>query len=912
MGGTRQAASLEEAFMSRRTFRVAVVVVALVATAVPFTQPSATAADAASSHRISAPSDAETAAAVADFAFDSATSAVVTRAGGVGVSEYAPVLAESLDAPVLLSGADSAPPATMDALAALGVSDVVLLGDASALHASVHDQMTSSGFSVSRVTSALEAAELAAGSADVSSAFLVATGSSVEQALGAAAAASSGGVALEVTPGSLAAPVAAFLSSRGVDRAVMVGEAGKRPAGETLASALREIGVQPVPLFGRDIYELSVALEETSYRDPSSAVLANPDSVTEVVLASSLGAVRDAPALLVPSAPPLPAFVEGALSAHANALTELVVIGDTAAITDEQVDAATAATLPIGILDVDDVETGMLGTAYTVVRGIDPVSFDVEVLGVIEGGIAPGIPMILVQTSGPVIEETGGIAAGFSGSPVYVEVEGRRTLLGAIAYGCFACDQTIGGVTPADAMIDVLSYPNGQTSAQFRPAAQPGSVEVGSGSGSMELRRLDLPVAFGGLGQERFDRVASDLERTGARVTPYRSSSGAAPTFAPFDPLFPGHSYAGVLATGTLSFAGVGTTTYRDGDRSLAFGHPFFWSGRSGLGLSAAHVHFVWSDPSNLFGGFKVASVTGEHGIMDQDRIAAVAGTEGTFPHFAEVPVSLDNLSTGRSFGFRTRAVEHRWFPDIAAITLLTSIDRSLDRIGDGSSALEWTIAGRDSSGDPFELTLGDRFASQWDIAWTSIFDLWFQLYAIQENEFERVTFDRVSVDGEVTDDLLLREVVSMRARTTSFRRWISEGRLRVRPGDTIEIEAALKRPRGDTIVQRMGIVVPRRADGRGRLQVRGGGSSYDDFFFFDGGGGGGNVDSLEGLLEKLSRRTRNDTLIATLDTDKFRRRRGIPEPSSHGRRGRLRRRAVQQLDEVIFGSEALRVVVVR
>src|SRR5918995_6389110 len=78
------------------------------------------------------------------------------------------------------------------------------------------------------------------------------------------------------------------------------------------------------------------------------------------------------------------------------------------------------------VFPVADLEPGMMGTAWTVVEGTDPVSFDVEILGVLPDGIAPGVDFILVHTSGAVIDETGGIAAGFSGSPVYIGGGARR------------------------------------------------------------------------------------------------------------------------------------------------------------------------------------------------------------------------------------------------------------------------------------------------------------------------------------------------------------------------------------------------------------------------------------------------------------------------------------------------------
>ncbi|MDP8958362.1 MAG: hypothetical protein M3N51_03975 [Actinomycetota bacterium] len=108
---------------------------------------------------------------------------------------------------------------------------------------------------------------------------------------------------------------------------------------------------------------------------------------------------------------------------------------------------------PPEVFPVDQLRPGMRGSGYTVIEGRDPVRFNVEILGVIPDAIPPGIDFILVETSGRVISQTGGIAFGFSGSPVYIEGK----LVGAIAYGFFAADHTIGGITPAEAMLEVLA-----------------------------------------------------------------------------------------------------------------------------------------------------------------------------------------------------------------------------------------------------------------------------------------------------------------------------------------------------------------------------------------------------------------------------------------------------------------------
>ena len=53
--------------------------------------------------------------------------------------------------------------------------------------------------------------------------------------------------------------------------------------------------------------------------------------------------------------------------------------------------AATLCATPPPVVDVLSLTPGTTGTAWTVVEGTTPVSFDVEVLGVLPDGIAPGI-----------------------------------------------------------------------------------------------------------------------------------------------------------------------------------------------------------------------------------------------------------------------------------------------------------------------------------------------------------------------------------------------------------------------------------------------------------------------------------------------------------------------------------------
>lgn len=807
---------------------------------------------------------AEEAVAVSQALFPaSATTAALARDDGAGTAPYAPGVAAAAGGPVLMTGQLSVPSETLAELTRLGVGTVVLMGDDATIDTAVAAALAGAGYTVERVLTAVQAAERIADGSDVPVAFLVDAAEMSEQLLAGPAAGAAGGVVLEATPGTLPPAVEAFLTTHAVEHAVLVGSMGQGALAEALAAALEALDVTTTPLFGRTLEETGVALAESGFRDPAAMTLVGQAFPHDALIASGLGAATGAPMLFVDDLTDLFAsFVAGTLSAHAVSVQDLWIVGGQLSVADAQVDEALALLVPIQPFPLEDVGPGLLGEAHTVVSGIDPVTFDVEVIDVIPGGVAPGLDLILIRASGPVIDDTMGIVSGMSGSPVYVDDGGERKLLGAVAYGCFSCDQTIGGVTPAEDMLEVLTYPGKPTPPA--PVASR-SVRARVGGREVEIRQLELPLAIGGLTQPRIAKVAADLERAGFEFRTHRAATVGDPVFEPFDPLFPGHSWAGAMAAGTLTSGGIGTTTYRAGDRSLAFGHPFLFEGPSGFALFSARISTVIPDPGQLFGGYKQGSMTGAHGTMDQDRLAAVAGSEGIFPLAGRIETRVRNLDTSVVRSGRTYAPMSPFFPDIGALSLLATMDRTFDRIGEGTVLLTWTIEGRDESGAPFSVSVGNRYASEFDASFEGIWDLLDALYLIQENDFEEVTFDRVDADARMTQLVMQRRIVAARARVGGHG-WKREGAtLRARPGQRIIVEVTLHQRREPQVRRKLAVRVPRSAFGRGSLRVTGGTGFGGEFFFFDHEGPSGGAQGLDDVLAGIEAQGRNDVLTLRL-----------------------------------------------
>ena len=107
----------------------------------------------------------------------------------------------------------------------------------------------------------------------------------------------------------------------------------------------------------------------------------------------------------------------------------------------------------VPLMPIQDLKPGMQGIGKTVIQGDTIEEFNVEVLGV-SGSEAAGYS-ILVRLYGDLIEKTGGVAKGMSGSPVYID--GR--LVGAVAFGRAFNDPHYCFLTPIHNMLKLLDTP---------------------------------------------------------------------------------------------------------------------------------------------------------------------------------------------------------------------------------------------------------------------------------------------------------------------------------------------------------------------------------------------------------------------------------------------------------------------
>jgi|GEM_PF-1006233 len=353
-------------------------------------------------------------------------------------------------------------------------------------------------------------------------------------------------------------------------------------------------------------------------------------------------------------------------------------------------------------MPLDQVQSGMQCTGYTVVRGTDISPFAVQVIDVVDGSPDLSGPRILVSVSGPAVDKTG-VAEGFSGSPIYCPgADGVPRVIGAISestgeYGgatAFATpiDQVL--ATPTDPLVErtgsgakkAKAGASGRgagakataldgrrhagTSRGAKAAALDESRRAGTAAGALgtaratwarsllaHARPLDGPLTISGVSGTVARALTAAAAKSGRQVLSV--PAGPLGSFPP-QTLRPGSSVATAYSTGDLRFGAVGTVTYTDGDKVWAFGHPLDDVGARALLLQDAYVYTVVNNPINSGSlvSFKLAGFGHDLGTLTDDGTNAVAGKVGPLPHTVPVTVTARDEDTHKSSTIATRVAD--------------------------------------------------------------------------------------------------------------------------------------------------------------------------------------------------------------------------------------------------------------
>jgi len=286
------------------------------------------------------------------------------------------------------------------------------------------------------------------------------------------------------------------------------------------------------------------------------------------------------------------------------------------------------------IMPLSEVRAGMRCTSLSVIRGVDPLPFDVEILDVVEGESGAGGPRILVRVSGPAVDATG-IGPGFSGSPIYCpNAQGVQANAGAISESVGEYGGKVGLATPIESVLG--NPPDAPAEARSRPATV------------RRARKLAEPITVSGLNRP----LQTALTRAAAkRGRVFLAAPGGPLSSFPPQVLRPGSAMGVAYASGDLTLGAVGTVAYVDGDRVWGFGHELDAAGRRSLILQDAYVYQVINNPNQLgeLGStYKLAAGAHNVGSISNDALNSVVGRMGGLPPTIPVRVTARDLDTGR------------------------------------------------------------------------------------------------------------------------------------------------------------------------------------------------------------------------------------------------------------------------
>jgi len=348
---------------------------------------------------------------------------------------------------------------------------------------------------------------------------------------------------------------------------------------------------------------------------------------------------------------------------------------------------------PVQIMKATELKAGMKATAWTVFEGTQPEAVPIEIIGLWKNAWGPQQDIILGKMGGKAARTN--VAGGMSGSPVYIDGK----LIGAVALrlSVFSPD-AICGITPIELMTEINEIDKTTPSeAKFPEKVKTPpqalrlqgemlqQVMAAAGTGmpaeTPMLVPIEAPLMFAGFSEETLRHFGPTFTQLGIKPVAGGGAAGNSYETKPAanwqTALQPGQAVAGVLVNGDMSITGLGTVSYNDGKRVLAFGHPFFNLGPVNMPMSQGEILMVLA---SAFQPNKVGNATEIVGALKQDRHSGIMGVLGE--EAPMIPVSLKLRRFGEAGKMVTQKdlrfnifVHQKWTPFLSMLTLFNGIN---------------------------------------------------------------------------------------------------------------------------------------------------------------------------------------------------------------------------------------------
>ncbi len=449
-------------------------------------------------------------------------------------------------------------------------------------------------------------------------------------------------------------------------------------------------------------------------------------------------------------------------------------------------------------LPSSELKRGMKATAWTVFEGSQPEAVPIEIIGVWQNAWGPKQDIILGKMGGRA--QRTNVAGGMSGSPVYIDGK----LIGAVSLRLSVLSpDAICGITPIDLMLEINDFDQSKPATSVAKGLPlPMDLAPKNVGAAPLMVPIGAPLTLSGFSPETLRAFSGQFEQMGVNAVLGGGGGTRYDTKPAADwkgSLQPGQAVSGVLVSGDLSVTGLGTVTYNDGHRVLAFGHPFFNLGPVNMPMSRAEILMVLASQlqPNKFG-----NATEIVGALKQDRHSGIMGILGEEAPSIPVTVRVKSQqargpgAAAKDFRFNV-FVQQRWTPFLMMLTLFNSI-QGLNEFADEST---YRLSGSIELDGNRKLNLG-TMAAPTDVPIPAPM----MLAGWWGDKFTRLYGNSIAIPKLKTVNVEV-ELLPERRVATVENVWLSKAE--VQPGEEVSVRAYLRPYRGERVERTMTVKIP-------------------------------------------------------------------------------------------------------
>ena len=482
------------------------------------------------------------------------------------------------------------------------------------------------------------------------------------------------------------------------------------------------------------------------------------------------------------------------------------------------------------IMPLNEIKSGMSGVGYAVVENTGEIeSFNVDIVGVTQGGKGTN-SMIMARASGDLIDRTGGVLQGMSGSPIYVDGK----LVGALAIGYKELSPYTFFITPIETMMKIWDLPDKRANdriAQWTPKKIPeensadekasdenNSDEKVSEENTSEENNLNEDdsdeeekalIFFSGFDDNSLNFLQNELSPLGFKNFYAAPALGSQTIVKHHATLVPGDAVGVAVVYGDFTVGATGTVTAVDNDKILAFGHSFAHTG---------NVNYFMTDSAVLgpikgmhSGGVRYANVGNIIGRVNQDREAGISGIIGKFPTVLPITVHVKNnaLNTSETYS-ASIAYNENLIPKLGASIVYAALSKSTDSLEESTISINFDI--KTNVTEDGIISRNNMFYHDTDAGQVAVTEILQALNLICSNVTEESDIYDIEVSAEINGERKIASLVSAVPNKKIYK-----------PGDTIKFEVTLQPYRKPTEKITIPYTLPLTArEGNLTLDIRG------------------------------------------------------------------------------------------